>query len=429
VDTEPLYEKAKNMVTEESSATAPLRGIKILDLTHGVAGPYAAMLLADLGADVWKVEKPGRGDPTRYMNVSSKFVDDIPEGGGDYFLAVNRNKQSIAIDLQSDDGRAAALKLVASADVVVSSFRPGVMDRIGLSYEDCQAVNPGVVYASLSAYGEAGPLAHQPGMDVAVQARSGVMAITGNTGSDPIKPGASIADFGGGSHFTIAILAALVRRATTGEGGRVHVSLLDAMMSLLSNYSVAVIDGEAKIGPMGSGHPQLVPFQAFPSQDGYIVIATGTNRLFRDLCSVLGTPELATDPRFRTNVDRVGSRAELVELISEQTRQRSTVEWLEIFEESQIPCAPVNTLDEAFAEEQLAAQGMIIEVDHPVHGNIHVVAAPYTFDSGRPEVRLPPPRLGEHTASILAKHGHFSSVEIARMQAVGAIGGSEAEPR
>jgi crotonobetainyl-CoA:carnitine CoA-transferase CaiB-like acyl-CoA transferase len=396
--------------------------MRVLDLTHGVAGPYAAMLLGDLGAEVWKIEKPGRGDPTRYMNVSTRFVDDIPAGGGDYFLAINRNKLSIAVDLQAEEGRALALRLVEQADIVVSNFRPGVMGRLGLSYEDCRAVNPSVVYASLSAYGEAGPLAHQPGMDVAVQARSGVMAITGHGQGGPVKPGASIADFGGGAHLTVAVLAALLRRQRTGEGSEVHVSLLDAMMSLLSNYSVAVIDGGAEISPMGSGHPQLVPFQSFPSADGDIVIATGTNRLYRDLCTVLEVPDLAEDPRFRTNVERVANRDLLVALLSERTRTRTTADWLETFEVAEIPCAPVNTLGDAFAEEQLDAQGMIVEVPHPVHGAVHVVAAPYTFDGARPGVRVAPPRLGADSDAVLSAAG-VAPAELERLRAAGVVGG------
>lgn len=397
----------------------PLSGITIADFTHGVAGPYAVSLLADLGAEVWKIEKPERGDPTRYMNVSKRFVAQIPESGGDYFLAINRNKQSVAIDLQEPEGRDIALRLVEQADVVVSNFRPGVMERLGVGYQACEGVRPGIIYASLSAYGERGPLAHQPGMDVAVQARSGVMHITGNGDGAPVKPGASIADFNGGSHLTIAILAALVRRGISGQGCQLHVSLLDAMASILSNYAVAVIDGGADIAPMGSGHPQLVPFQAFPSKDGSIVIATGTNRLFRDLCRVMGTNELTEDPRFENNVVRVQNREVLVELISQQTRQRSTAEWLILFEENEIPCAPVNNLTSAFSQEQLVAQGMVVEVKHPVYDNIHLISAPYTFDGQRPAIELAPPALGEHTGAVLGALGVDQLDELIERKIIG----------
>jgi crotonobetainyl-CoA:carnitine CoA-transferase CaiB-like acyl-CoA transferase len=251
-----------------------------------------------------------------------------------------------------------------------------------------------------------------------------VMSITGNGEGGPVKPGASVADFGGGAQLTIAVLSALYRRAVTGEGGELHVSLLDSMMSMLMNYSVAVMDGDAVIAPMGSGHPQLVPFQAFPSSDGFIVIATGTNRLFRDLCRVLGRADLSENAHFRTNVERVGHRGELVDIISAECVRKSTAEWLEIFEREGIPCAPVNTLAQAFAEEQLVAQGMVVEMVHPTYGPIHVVGSPYTFGGMRPPLRSGPPILGEHTTSVLLEHTDLSSRDVERLRADNVIGGS-----
>lgn len=381
--------------------TGPLHGIRILDFTHGVAGPYASMLLADLGAEVWKVEKPGRGDATRYMNVSERFREDIPGSGGDYFLAINRNKMSVTLDLGKPEGRELALALAEHADVALSNFRPGVMRRLGLAYQDLRDRNPSLVYGSLTAYGQEGPLAHQPGMDVAVQARSGVMAITGHGEGGPVKPGVSLADFAGGAHLCTAVLGALFARERTGHGQEVTISLLDATMSMLANYSVAVLDGQATIGPMGSGHPQLVPFQAFPTADGHVVIATGTNRLFVDLCQVLGTPRLAEDARFRTNQERVRHRAELVALLTSVTVTRSTAHWLERLEANQIPCAPVNDMRQALADPQLAANGMVVEVDHPHYGTLHVLGSPYQFSRSRFPVSRHPPRLGEHTREVL----------------------------
>ena len=282
----------------------PLTDVKILDFTHGVAGPVTTMILADLGADVVKIEKPGRGDASRYMNVSKRFVADIPASGGDYYLAINRNKRSSTLDLQNEQGRDVAQRLIGWADVVIENFRPGVMAKLGLDFERAREINAGIIYASLSAYGETGPLGGHPGMDVAVQARSGVMSITGYPGSEPVKPGASLADFSGGTHFAIAVLAALLYRERTGEGQQIKVNLLDATMAMIANYAVATLDGGAVIEPMGSGHPQLVPFQAFPAADGHIVIASGTNKLFRRLCQSLGTPELADDDRFVSNEAR-----------------------------------------------------------------------------------------------------------------------------
>lgn len=381
----------------------PLSDIRVLDFTHGVAGPVTTMILADLGADVVKIEKPGRGDPSRYMNVSKRFVDDIPTSGGDYFLAINRNKRSLALDLRDEPGREIATRMVAWADIVIQNFRPGVMERLGLGYEQMCEVRPDIIYASLSAYGETGPLGGHPGMDVAVQARSGVMSITGYPGSDPVKPGASLADFAGGTHFTVGVLAALLHRERTGEGQEIKVNLLDSTMAMLANYSVATLDGGASITPMGSGHPQLVPFQAFPAADGHIVIATGTNSLFRQLCDVLEIPEVAENERYRTNPGRVEHRETLVATLAAITRRRPVAAWLELFEERGIPCAPVNPLDVAFREEQLVANGMIVELDHPTYGDIHVLGVPYSFSRSACDVYGAPPLLGQHTAEVLGE--------------------------
>jgi len=232
---------------------APLAGLKVLDLTHFVAGPYCTMLLGDLGCDVIKVEKPDRGDTTRHMNMSKRFVAGIPKVGGDYFLAINRNKRSIGLELKTAEGLKICRELCAWADIVVQNFRPGVTKRLGLDYESLKAMNPRLIYASISAYGDTGPLADKPGMDVAVQARSGVMSITGGEGgTEPLRPGASLADFSGGIYLTTAVMTALYHRERTGEGQEVSVSLIDATMSQLINYSVAVLDGGSTIKPVGS---------------------------------------------------------------------------------------------------------------------------------------------------------------------------------
>lgn len=393
----------------------PLSDIHILDFTHGVAGPVTTMILADLGADVIKIEKPGRGDASRYMNVSERFVADIPASGGDYYLAINRNKRSLSLDLQTEAGRQLAQRLVSWADVVIENFRPGVMDRLGLGYDAVHALKPEVIYASLSAYGETGPLGGQPGMDVAVQARSGVMSITGYPGSEPVKPGASLADFAGGTHFAIGVLAAITHRERTGEGQRISVNLLDSTMAMLANYSVATLDGDAVIAPMGSGHPQLVPFQAFHAADGYIVIATGTNKLFRTLCAVLGRPDLADDQRFHSNQDRVTHRAALIEILTELTRQRTVDEWLTLFADEGIPCAPVNDLGSAFAQPQLVANEMVVEIDHPTYGRIHVLGVPYKFSASPCAVEAPPPLLGEHTDRVLTDLLGLDDAEIRQL--------------
>jgi crotonobetainyl-CoA:carnitine CoA-transferase CaiB-like acyl-CoA transferase len=381
----------------------PLEGIKVLDLTHGVAGPYCTMVLGDLGAEIVKIEKPERGDATRYMNVSEKFQTDIPRVGGDYFLAVNRNKRSVGIEMKSPEGRKLCEELAAWADVVVQNFRPGVTKRLGLDYESLKRINPKLVYANISAYGMEGVLADKAGMDIAVQARSGVMRITGAVNSDePLRPGASIADFGGGIYLVAGLLAALFDRERTGEGQEVSVSLLDATMSLLINYSVAVMDGGAEVKPLGSGHPQLVPYQAFPTQDGFVVVATGTNKTYRTLCDALERPELATDPRFASNQSRVKNRAGIVAELSAVFRRRDTAHWINVLEAADVPCAPVNELDQAFAELKTTAPDMVQQIAHPVLGSLSQLGVPFKFSACGGDIRRPPPMLGEHTEEVLA---------------------------
>jgi crotonobetainyl-CoA:carnitine CoA-transferase CaiB-like acyl-CoA transferase len=400
----------------------PLEGLNVIELGHGVAGPYATMLLGDLGANVYKVERPKRGEGARYMNGSGKFIDGIPEAGGDYFLAINRNKMSLTIDLKTDRGRELARDVLASADIVVQNFRPGVVERLGLGYDDIRALNPRLIYASLSAYGQDGPLAQDAGMDVTVQARSGVMSITGQKGSDPTKPGASLADFSGGVHLVVGILAALRLREITGEGQHVATSLLDATMSMLINYSVAVLDGDMAMEPMGSGHPQIVPFQAFPTKDSFVVIGGGTNRLTREIFVLLGLDELVDDQRYRTNEQRVMHRDFIVSAISEKTRERTTAEWLDVLEDAGIPCAPVNDMKAAFNEDQLRHNGMVVEVDHPTHGRIHVLGIPYKF-SGSPCAQfLPPPLLGEHTREGLTRLLELGDATLDELEGEGVIG-------
>lgn len=381
----------------------PLEGIKILDLTHGVAGPYCTMVLGDLGADIIKVEKPKRGDATRYMNVSDCFDTDIPTVGGDYFLAINRNKRSVTLELKSEEGKRICKDLAAWADIVVQNFRPGVTDRLGLNYEALKRVNPLLIYANISAYGTEGTMAQKAGMDIAVQARSGIMRITGSHEStEPIRAGSSIADFGGGIYLSTALLAALYDRQQRGEGQEVSVSLLDATMSMLINYSVAVMDGNAKVTALGSGHPQLVPYQSFPTNNGFVVVATGTNKTYRAFCLAIGRPDLATDSRFASNQSRVKHRDALVAALSSVFRQHSTEEWISTLEDADIPCAPVNDLDTAFQQLPGISPEMIKTVKHETLGAITQLGIPFRFSNCTGDIRRPPPLLGEHTSEILS---------------------------
>ncbi len=406
----------------------PLEGLKVLDLTHGVAGPYCTMVLGDLGCEIVKIEKPERGDATRYMNVSPRFRTRIPDVGGDYFLAINRNKRSICLELKSSEGRKICEELAAWADIVVQNFRPGVTARLGLDYPSLRRFNPKLIYANISAYGTDGVLAAKSGMDVAVQARSGVMRITGSLDSDePVRPGASLADFGGGIYLTTAILAALYDRERTGAGQEVSVSLLDATMSMLINYSVAVMDGGVKLKPMGSGHPQLVPYQAFPTADGFVVVATGTNKTYRDFCMAIDRPDLIDDERFATNPSRVQHRHEIVKEISSVFVGRTTAEWVAILEAADIPCAPVNSLEGAYEELATTSPGMTQRIDHPALGALSQLGVPFRFSEASGDIRRPPPMLGEHTDEVLIGLLGRSEAEVAALRA-GKIIGSASSP-
>ncbi len=401
---------------------APLAGLKVLDLTHFVAGPYCTMLLGDLGCDVIKVEKPDRGDTTRHMNMSKRFVAGIPKVGGDYFLAINRNKRSIGLELKTAEGLKICRELCAWADIVVQNFRPGVTKRLGLDYESLKAMNPRLIYASISAYGDTGPLADKPGMDVAVQARSGVMSITGGEGgTEPLRPGASLADFSGGIYLTTAVMTALYHRERTGEGQEVSVSLIDATMSQLINYSVAVLDGGSTIKPVGSGHPQVVPYQAFPTADGHIVISAAANKIFQRLCALLECEPVAAEPRFATNHDRVRNRDALIPQLSALTIKRTTGEWLRALEDADIPCAPVNDLRTAYQELGKNSPGMVREVLHPTLGSIHQLGIPFKFGACATDIKRPPPMLGEHTEEILLNVLNRDSLGIDLLREKGAI--------
>jgi crotonobetainyl-CoA:carnitine CoA-transferase CaiB-like acyl-CoA transferase len=400
----------------------PLEGLKVLDLTHGVAGPYCTMVLGDLGCDIIKIEKPERGDATRYMNVSERFQTDIPRIGGDYFLAINRNKRAISVELKSTEGRKICEELAAWADIVVQNFRPGVTERLGLDYQSLRKFNPRLIYGNISAYGTEGNLSEKAGMDIAVQARSGVLRITGASDSnEPVRPGSSLADFGGGIYLTTAILAALYDRERTGMGQEVSVSLLDATMSLLINYSVAVMDGQADVQPLGSGHPQLVPYQAFPTADGHVVVATGTNKTYREFCGAIERPDLMVDPLFASNQSRVKNRKAMVAQLAPVFQQKTTQAWIEILEAADIPCAPVNDLRTAFAELAQTSPAMTQVVDHPGLGKLSQLGVPFKFSDCEGDIRRPPPMLGEHNEEVLKGLLNRSDTDFAALRAAKVI--------
>lgn len=382
---------------EPEGGGLPLLGIRVADFSRVLAGPLATMLLADLGADVIKVERPGTGDDTRTWGP--------PFVGGDaaYFLSLNRNKRSVVLDLAAPEGRSAARRLALSSDVVVENFRPGLMDRFGLDHASLAAERPDLVSCSLTAFAQGGEAASRPGYDIIVQALSGLMSITGHPGGEPTKVGVALLDVVCGLYAANAIQAALLARAATGHGAHVSVSLFDASVAALVNQAANHLLGGLVPGPMGNQHPNIVPYQLFEAADRPFILAAGNDRLFARTCEVLGRPELAADGRFATNGARVRNRDALIPLLQEVFWTRPAERWLAALEAASVPCAPVRTLDEVFASEEGAAA--VQEVEDPARGALRLVVPPIRVGGVTPPVRRPPPRLGEHTEEVLRELG------------------------
>lgn len=370
----------------------PLSGLRVADFSRVLAGPLATMLLADLGADVVKVERPGTGDDSRAWGPP--FVGEDAA----YFLALNRNKRSVVLDLAAEPDRALARRLALASDVVVENFRPGLMTRFGLDYEGLSADKPELVYCSLTAFGEREGTTARPGYDIIVQALSGLMSVTGHPGGEPTKVGVALLDVICGLYAANAIQAALIGRRETGRGGHLTVSLFDSGVAALVNQAANHLLGGLVPGPMGNAHPNIVPYQLFRAKDRPFILAAGNDRLFARTCEVLGLPELAAGERYATNEARVLHREELVGLLSERLATRFASEWIVELETAGVPCALVRSVEEVFASPEGVAT--IQEVDDPVRGALRLVAEPIRIDGSIPPVRMPPPRLGEHTEEI-----------------------------
>ncbi len=368
----------------------PLEGVRVLDLSRVLAGPYATMVLADLGADVLKVEHPGRGDDTRHWGP--------PFAGGEsaYFLSINRNKRSIAVDLKTPEGLEKVKGLAARADVVIENMRRGALLKLGLGYEVLKELNPGLVYCSITGFGP-GPDEDRPGYDFLVQARGGIMGISGFPDGDPVKVGVAIADIVCGLHASTAILAALHRRAESGEGARLEVPLFETQLGWLANRAQEyLVSGEDK-GRMGNAHPSIVPYQTFDASDKPIAVAVGNDAQFANLCRAIGREDVAKDKRYATNPDRVANREELVATLQEEFARGTADEWVENIREAGVPCGPVNTLADVFSDDHVLASGMLRNVEHPAAGTLKMLASPILVNGERLPIRRPPPTLGQHT--------------------------------
>ncbi|MFD8570018.1 CaiB/BaiF CoA transferase family protein [Streptomyces sp. NPDC059639] len=368
----------------------PLAGIKVVDLSKILAGPYATMSLADLGADVTKVEHPDGGDPTRRWGPPFQGED------ATYYLAANRNKRSMTIDLKSDNGQAAVHRMLADADVMVENFRPGSTLARVFDYRALTERYPRLVVLHISAFGETGPLRDEPGYDMVAQAAAGLMSLTGETDGPPVKAGFAMGDLGAALFGLVGVTSALVERARTGRGQYVTTSLYETQLALHANWATAHFATGERPTRLGSGHPSLVPYQAYEASDGHFVIAVGNDALFRTLCAALGLDGLADDERFATNAARVANRADLNARLTDVVARRTVGQWCDTLKAAGVPAAPIRHLDEVYACPQTAALGMVQEVEHPAAGTLRQVAFPVSFNGVRPAVRTAPPTLGQH---------------------------------
>jgi len=390
-----------------------LEGIRVLDLSRVLAGPFCTMILGDLGAEVIKVEQPGHGDETRGWGP--------PYAGGEsaYYLCANRNKKSITINLKTEEGRRILRDLALKSDVMIENFRPGTMERWGLGYEDLAALHPGLVYCRISGYDPEGPDRERPGYDFIIQAESGLMSITGPVEGPPMKVGVAVVDIIAALYATIGILGALIERHRSGMGQKIEISLLDCALSSLANVASNYLISGQPPRRYGNAHPNIVPYEAFETADGYIVICVGNDRQFKTLCTCMGMEGLAQDPRFATNSGRVKHREELLRLLREVLRQRSTSEWLEILIPAGVPCGAVRTIPQAFSDPQ--SRRMVIEVPHPTANRIRIVGSPLRLSRTPPQVERHPPLLGEHTAEVLSQLLGYSPTKIAALREQGIL--------
>ncbi|HEX5019651.1 MAG TPA: CoA transferase [Candidatus Binatia bacterium] len=373
----------------------PLDGVRVLDLTRVVAGPYCSMFLGDLGAEVVKVEQPGMGDDTRGWGP--------PFAGGEsaYYLCINRNKQSLTLDIKSKRSVELLRELVKVADVVIENFRPGTMERLHLSEKELRELNPRLIYASLTGFGADGPMSDWPGYDLIVQAWGGLMSITGTPEAEPVKVGVAIIDLVAGLMLGKAITAALYAREKIGVGQRIDTSLLEAEVASLINVGSNYLVGGKVPTRWGNAHPNIVPYQNFKTADGYLVIGVASEVIWKRFCQAIGRAELIDDNRFADNSKRVANRVELIGLLGEIFLQRNNAAWFKLLTDAEVPCAPVQTIDQVFQAPQVLHRDMLMEVEHPTAGKIRMAGIPVKFSVTPASVRMPPPLLGEHNSEIL----------------------------
>lgn len=389
-----------------------LGGIKVLDLSRILTGPYCSMMLADMGAQVIKVESPGSGDDTRQWGPP--FVN----GESTYFLSVNRNKESLTLNLKHPQGREVLLRLVDWADVLIENFRPGALDRMGLGYEALSQRNPRLIFCTVTGFGATGPYKEKAGYDILAQAMGGTMSVTGEEGGPPVKVGMSIADIGAGMFAAYGILAALISRQQTGVGQRVETSLLESQIAWHTYLATSYLATGKVPRKLGTAHPSIVPYQALQARDGHLVVAVGNDALWVRFCEAIGLPDLA--PRYPTNPDRVVAREEIVALLEARLVDETVSHWVAVIEAAGVPAGPIYSLDQVYQDPHVLARAMVVEVAHPTAGPVRMTGIPVKLSGTPGQVYAPPPLLGEHTEQILAGLG-YNPEEIAALRTAGAI--------
>ena len=394
----------------------PLSGVRVLDVTQVMAGPFCSMLLGDMGADVIKVEPPGGGDQTRSaMGFKLKGTDSLG------FINMNRNKRSVAVNLKSDTGRHAFYELVKTADILVENYRPGAAARLGIDYASLAKLNPRLIYASISGFGQTGPWSQRPGFDLIAQAMGGVMSITGYPDQPPAKAGVPVADIGCALFSLYGILSAFILCQKTGRGQHIDASLFDSAIAF-AIWDICEYWGTGRIPrPLGTGNRMSAPYQAMRAKDDYFVFGANNDRLWRQLCELLGRPELLTDPRFRTIVDRLANRDVLAAELETSFVEKTAEEWVEELLAKGIPAGPIYDYQQALGSDHAAHRGTVMEIDHPIEGRIRSIGFPIKLSETKQSVRRHPPLLGEHTDEILQELG-FSTGDVAQMRAAGEVG-------
>lgn len=393
-----------------------LNDLIVLDLSRVLAGPYATMLLGDFGARIIKVEQPGRGDDTRRWGPP--FTEN---GESAYFLAANRNKESITLNLKSEAGRAVLCELARRADVLVENFRVGLLESLGMGYSSLHEINPRLIYCAITGYGQTGPYRERPGYDVVIEAQGGIMSITGAADGEPAKVGVAIADVTTGLHAVSAILAALHHRSQTGEGQYIDLALFDTQLSWLVNIASGYLVSQQPPRRYGNGHPSIVPYQTVPTADGLLMLAVGNDGQFAKLCEAIQRPDWISDARFATNPARVQHRETLIPWLETIFQARPTAYWYERLIEAGVPCGPVNDIPAALADPQTAAREMVQHVEHPQTGSIPQLGPVAKMSVTPPAIHLPPPLLGEHTDAVLRDLLGYSDERIAGLRADGAL--------